>query len=80
MDRYTYKVAWCKICNQGWLEVVKEKTTKRLFICCAECESEWDTPENVNNLEISTQNKYGMVEVPDYDDIVLRGWDKYIIE
>ena len=80
MNDYKYKVAWCKICNQGWLEIVKEKATKKLFICCSECESEWESPEDLNNLEASTQSKYGMIEIPDYDDIVSKGWEKYILE
>jgi len=78
MANYEYKVAWCQICSQGWLEIVKDKTTKRLFICCSECESEWDSPEDISNREVSTQNKYGMIESPDYDDIVTIGWEKYL--
>ena len=80
MNEYEYKIAWCKICNQGWLEIVKEKATNRLFICCSECESEWDSPSDVNSTERSTQRKYGMIEIPDYDDILSIGWEKHILK
>jgi len=80
MNTYKYKVAWCKLCNQGWLEIVKERTTNRLFVCCSECESEWDSPEHIINTDASTQNKYGMIEIPDYEEILKIGWEKYIVE
>lgn len=78
MDTYEFKIGWCKICNQGWLEIVKDKADQKLFICCSECESEWDSPEKTNDTKLSTQNKYGMVETPTINEIEAYGWMKYI--
>ena len=39
-------VGHCLICKQGMLEIVKEIKTGICFICCDECEAEWDNPEN----------------------------------
>ena len=41
------KVKWCPICNQGWVEIVKEIETNKLFCYCWECESEWDDPARI---------------------------------
>jgi hypothetical protein len=79
MDYCGYKVAWCKICNQSWFEIVKEKITKKLFICCSECESEWGSPKDLE-ITKSTQGKYGIVEIPDYDELVANCWGKYILK
>ena len=77
METFDFKIGWCRICNQGWLEIVKDKETQKLFICCTECESEWDSPEITNDVKLSTHNKYGMIEMPTYDEIKVYGWEKY---
>ena len=41
-----YNIGYCKICKQGLLEIVKDKLTKKKFICCDECEAEWNNPED----------------------------------
>ena len=41
-----YNIGYCKICKQGLLEIVKDKLTKKIFICCDECEAEWNNPED----------------------------------
>ena len=41
-----YNIGYCKICKQGLLEIAQDKLTKKIFICCDECEAEWDNPED----------------------------------
>ena len=41
-NEYRYKTAWCPICRQGAIEFVKEEATGVMFLCCDECEAEWD--------------------------------------
>jgi len=41
-NEYRYKTAWCPICRQGAIEFVKEEATRVMFLCCDECEAEWD--------------------------------------
>lgn len=76
---YENKVKWCPICNQGWVEIVKDISTETLFCCCSECESEWNTPFNIEKKTCNLENKFGFIEDPDYDEIEKLGWDKYIL-
>ena len=78
-DMYENKVKWCPICNQGWVEIVKDISTETLFCCCAECESEWNTPFNIEKSTCNLENKFGFIEDPTYDEIEKMGWDKYIL-
>lgn len=75
---YENKVKWCPVCNQGWVEVVKDKISGELFLCCNECETEWTNPDAIAN-GTGTQGKFGMVEIPDEFEIGSRGWKKYIV-
>ena len=77
---YQYKVSWCYVCNQGWIEIVKEEKTNKLFFFCSECESEWENIDDVLNKKGSTQDKYGKITVPDENDIVSSNLDKYILK
>jgi len=44
---YKYKVKWCPVCNQGWVEIVKDDLTGEPLLCCDECEAVWNTPEKI---------------------------------
>lgn len=78
-NNYKYKVAWCPICNQGWVEIVKDKTTHELFVCCTECESEWKSPSDATSKALATHDSYGQVVEPEYEEIVQKGWANSII-
>lgn len=73
-----YKVMWCHVCNQGWIEIVKVRDTNKLFMCCLECETEWDSPKDVLEHKSGTHNKYGQVSVPTYEEISNQGWQNFI--
>lgn len=77
---YEYKVTWCPICNQGWVEIVKDINTQKLFCCCSECESEWDNPININSENANEFEKYGKICNPTIDEINHLDWGKYIIK
>lgn len=79
IDLYQYKVAWCPICDQGWVSIAKEKSSKKLFLFCDECDSEWDDASNILK-DASTRDKYGLIEIPLWEEITEKGWDKYIIK
>ncbi|NML34249.1 hypothetical protein [Paraburkholderia antibiotica] len=76
---YEHKVKWCPVCNQGWVEVVKDKASGELFLCCDECETEWTSPDAIAN-GTGTQGKFGMVEAPDECEIESLGWAQYIMK
>jgi formate dehydrogenase maturation protein FdhE len=69
-----FRVAWCPVCNQGWIEVVKDINTKQLFLCCKECETEWDNPDKLKNPRMGTHDKYGKIETPSYEEVLSKGW------
>lgn len=73
------KVKWCPICNQGWVEIVKDVKTGQLFCCCSECESEWDDASNIERKSANSPEKYGKIYDPEEEEIVKKGWDKYIL-
>lgn len=75
---YKYKVAVCPFCKQGWVEIVKEIYTNQLFLYCDECEIEWLSPGEFQNNIGATRNRFGKITEPTYDEICLKGWDKYI--
>lgn len=77
---YDNKVAWCPICNQGWVEIVKEIDTGIFFCCCNECESEWDDPENIKKETVNWPEKYGKICDTTAEEIEQLGLDKYIIK
>lgn len=77
---YDNKVKWCPICNQGWVEIVKEVETNLLFCYCWECESEWDNPADIEKESSNSPEKYGMICDASIDEIRERGFEKYIIK
>ena len=50
MSTNNYRVAWCPICNQGWVEIVKNRKSGLLYLCCDECKAEWTNPEEIGVL------------------------------
>lgn len=79
INTYDYKVKWCPICNQGWVEIVKDVRTGQLFCCCSECESEWDDASNIVPEETNSPEKYEQICDPNEEEISKKGWDRYII-
>jgi hypothetical protein len=81
MDYYIHKVGWCLICNQGWVEINKDKNSKELFVCCEECEAMWEHPNDIREVDIAKLTFESEIELvqPTNDDILNKGWDKYIL-
>ena len=72
-----YKVSWCPICQQGWVEIVKEEKTGMLFLCCDECEAEWTVPNDIG-INTGTRFEFGNVIEPTIEDIEAKDWLRYI--
>jgi hypothetical protein len=49
-------------------------------LCCDECEATWDHPDDVNIREKGFRFKYGKVVEPNLEDILSKGWGKYILK
>jgi len=81
MQRHNNKVAWCPQCDQGWVQIYKDKRTKALFVVCDECESSWEHPTDAEKNNISTLifDTDIEIEIPTEQEVRLKKWDKYII-
>ncbi len=77
---YDFKVKWCPICDQGWIAILKEIPTGKLVCGCDECESGWDTPDNINrsNSTWCVYNKECCE--PSVEEIENNGWSKYVLK
>lgn len=76
---YKYKVSWCPICSQGWLEIVKDTITDELYILCSECETEWESPIKITRSN-SREGSENIVSEPTLEEITQIKWDKYILK
>lgn len=74
--QYQYKVIWCPICDQGWVEIMKDIGNKKLVLSCSECE--WENPEDI---VVSYEEEEGCENIgsPTDEEIKRFGWEKYII-
>ena len=75
-----YNIGRCQICNQGLLEIVKDEELYKIYICCDECEAEWDTPLDALNHRNGTRRKYGKVVYPSLDEVQEKKWGIEIFE
>lgn len=75
---YAFKVNWCPICSQGWVEIVKDISTNILFLKCEECEHEWNHPMKViNKIDgIWIEGHHGTP--PTVGEIEQSGWNRYL--
>lgn len=76
---YEYKVKWCPICDQGWVEILKDLSSGKLVCGCSECESGWDSPNNISSKD-STRCVYNLeCCTPTEEEIEKKGWSKYVL-
>ncbi|MFC4776217.1 hypothetical protein ACFO9Q_05475 [Paenibacillus sp. GCM10023252] len=73
---YEYKVAWCKACDQGWVEIVKETATSNLLLMCSECTAQWI--DMMSYYEEAYLEEEKIVETPIMDEIKKWGWEDLI--
>ncbi|MBT2688371.1 hypothetical protein J7I93_09270 [Bacillus sp. ISL-47] len=75
-----FKVKWCPICDQGWVEIVKDSKTGLLYLLCSECENEWEHPKNIAVDTARTEINYeNPVASPTVEDVKRIEWDNYIL-
>jgi uncharacterized Zn ribbon protein len=79
MEHFRNKVAWCPICSQGWVEIVKDVGTDDLYVLCDECLNEWNHPENIEVSTARTEINDNRVNTPTDEEIRSANWEKYII-
>ncbi|MFD1736658.1 hypothetical protein ACFSCX_08770 [Bacillus salitolerans] len=75
---YEFKVKWCFVCDQGWIEIVKGTRKENLFLQCSECFSQWEGIDELNK-KIYKLDEEEAIE-PDSKEIIIKGWGRYIIQ
>jgi hypothetical protein len=76
---YKNKIKWCPVCDQGWVQIFKEKSSEKLLILCDECFSEWEKPQLVNkdNFMYSVSNE--LIIDPTDEEIENKGWGNFLL-
>ena len=73
-----HTVGWCYFCNQGWLILAKEIKTSNLYVCCKECETQWENPHRIGPNDCLSFEKYGVYELPTEEEIINKGWSEFL--
>ena len=73
-----FYVGQCLVCQQGMLEIVKDKATGKIIVICDECEVEWDNPNDALSKTNGTRDKYGIVTEVTLNEIQKLDWDRYL--
>lgn len=69
----------CPICHQGMQEILKECSTRKIYICCDECEAEWLNPEDTLINNHTSRFNFGISVSATIEEIEKKGWKKYIV-
>jgi formate dehydrogenase maturation protein FdhE len=78
MNAYDNKVKWCPVCDQGWVEIVKDSSKQQLYLYCNECETEWINPKEIRK-DNGTQDSFQTCEKVTPDEIEKKGWNKFLM-
>ena len=73
-----YNIAWCPLCDQGWVKIVKEISSNKLHLCCSECETQWLNPSEILEDTCLPFNSFGTYTNPTISEIKENNWEKYL--
>ena len=80
------KIAWCSVCDQGWIHIFKDKLGNypNLYMECDECYACWTSATDVLGKEkvdadLALYNIETWSVVPSVAEIRQYGWEKYLI-
>lgn len=78
-ENYKNAVGWCPLCKQGWIWIVKDIKTHKLFLQCQECQLEFDSPTKM--IESKARREPCTMDwvVPTIDEVKEMQWDKYLL-
>ncbi len=74
-------VAWCPICDQGWVEILKDTNTSSLLVVCHECESEWISPDKIQvETVLPYSTRTGPLTQANDNELEEKGWEKFVLK
>lgn len=75
-----FHVGWCPFCNQGWIDIVKEADSNKLFLLCMECDTLWEKPEDIEIARPLVDYHFSGVSIElELKEIEVRGWTDFLI-
>ncbi len=78
MTEYEHKVKWCPVCNQGWVEIVRDSAKKQIYLYCNECETEWSNPKEIRD-DNGTHDVFQTCEKVTITEVEEKGWQIFLI-
>lgn len=74
-----HHIAWCPFCNQGWVDIIKDSLTNKLFLLCNECDTLWADPIDLKSDNPLVSKIEIKIEEPSLEEIKESGWNKFLI-
>ena len=71
-------VGACPLCSQGRLIVAKDNGSAQLYVLCKECESEWESPEQANDVIYATRDVHGPSTLLERADLEGHEWSRFL--
>jgi hypothetical protein len=68
----------CPLCSQGRLIIARDNASGALYVLCEECESEWTSPEESNDIHAASRNKFGESTLLERNDLANHPWNTFI--
>ncbi|MBL0319002.1 MAG: hypothetical protein IPP74_06910 [Alphaproteobacteria bacterium] len=68
------------VCRQGRLLIAIENTSPvHFFVLCEDCESEWESPEDISDLDLATRNQHQFLRYAVKRDLLEHPWRKFVL-
>jgi hypothetical protein len=74
-----FHISWCPFCNHGWVDIIKDSGNDKMFLLCYECDTTWNSPEDIIEDNPVEYNLVGNLKIPSLKEIQEIGWDKFLI-
>jgi hypothetical protein len=70
---------YCPVCGQGRQLVAREHSTGSLYVLCEDCESEWDSPDDVSDAERAHRDTHGRSSYVTIREMQSHSWSDKIL-
>lgn len=81
---YKYKVDWCDVCDQGWIEIKRNSVHNKIRFRCSECLKEYESYEDINIKALEGELDWSPLELSEEEVIqndlwrfVIKEWENY---
>lgn len=78
-DPNNASVGFCPVCRQGRQVIASECSTGNLFVYCEECESEWDSPLQCQDVFLAHRDRFGTCTFLTSEELREHAWFEYVM-